>query len=329
MLQSVSMPLCAGTREEYRSWSALRKELRKLGLDGIEGIWGGEDIPSDFPQDLLTGYHLTFYPDWLDFYREDYTALKQKFGNLDAVREFYGGTGAEILIKLYQDDLARAIALGASYVVFHVSDVSIEEGYTYRWLHTDEDVLDASAEIINILLDGVAADFDFLVENQWWPGFTFTEPKKTARLMDKITYPHKGILLDTGHLMNTNMNLTTQAEGLEYIHAMLDLHGSLSSMIRGVHLHQSISGSYVSEHTGKLPHDLPDEYIRRFGVSYEHILKIDQHLPWTDDNVAALLERISPRYVTHELTAAGYRERLKAVQKQMQTIARGGKQIEP
>ena len=34
--------------------------------------------------------------------------------------------------------------MGARYVVFHVSDVSVEEGFTYHWRHTHEEVIDAA-----------------------------------------------------------------------------------------------------------------------------------------------------------------------------------------
>lgn len=324
MLQSVNLPLCASIAADCGGWDGLRKDLQELGLDGVEGIWGGEDIPADFPKDLLTGYHLTFFPDWLDFYREDHNALQLKFGTLDAAWEFYGGKGPETLLELYRADLARARSLGAKYVVFHVSDVSIEESYTYRWLHTDEEVMDASAEIINALLEGIAPDFDFLVENQWWAGFTFTEPEKTARLLDSISYTRKGILLDTGHLMNANPRIRTQADGLRYLHDMLDRHEGLNHLIRGVHLHQSVSGPYVRSHTGVLPPDLPEDYVQRFIASYAHILEIDRHRPWTNPGISALLARIGPRFVTHELSAAARRERFRAVRRQMNTIERGG-----
>ena len=323
MLQSVNLPLYDVTKAEYGDWNALRDDLRALGLDGVEGIWGGVDIPPDFPRKLLTGYHLTFFPDWLDFYRGDAAALRRKFGSMEAVRAFYGGLSAETLMQLYRDDLARARGLGARYVVFHVSDVSFEEGYTYRWLHTDEEVIDSAAETINRLLDGVPPDFDFLVENQWWPGFTFTEPAKTQRLLDAIEYPRKGILLDTGHLMNTNPRIRTQADGLRYLHEMLDRHGALSHQIRGVHFHQSLSGRYVRTHTGVLP-DLPEDPAQRFCVSYAHILQIDRHRPWTNPDAAALLKRIDPQYVTHELAASGRKQRFWAVRRQMDTLRRGG-----
>ena len=59
----------------------------------MEGIWSGEEFPEDLPADLVIGYHLAFYPDWLDFYRDDRRALKRKFGSLDAAARFYGGPG--------------------------------------------------------------------------------------------------------------------------------------------------------------------------------------------------------------------------------------------
>ena len=80
MRQSMNLPLCERTREEYGGWDGLRRACAALGLDGVEGIWSGGDIPADFPKDLLAGYHLTFFPDWLDFYREDRKRLLYKFG---------------------------------------------------------------------------------------------------------------------------------------------------------------------------------------------------------------------------------------------------------
>ena len=322
MLQSVNFPLCGDILVEYGGASGLRQELQALKLDGVEGIWGGTDVPADFSKDLLTGYHLTFFPDWLDFYRDDKGALEEKFGSPDAAYRFYGGRGPETLLALYREDLARARGLGARYVVFHVSDVSIEECYTYRWLHTDEEVIDASVEIINLLLKDMPPDFDFLVENQWWPGLTFTEPEKTARLLDGISYARKGILLDTGHLMNTNPRIASQAEGIAYIREMLRRHGDMGRMIRGVHLHQSVSGRYVRGHTGTLP-PLPEDYVQRFTASYLHILQIDRHRPWTNPAVSALLEEIDPLYVTHELSARTRQERFRAVRRQTKTLERG------
>ena len=152
MYQTMSLPLYSGSFEEYHGWGNLRAELAALGCDGMEGIWSGEEFPEDLPADLVIGYHLTFYPDWLDFYRDDRRALKRKFGSLDAAARFYGGPGPETLLEQYRADLRRAAGLNPHYVVFHVSDVSIEEGYTYHWLHTNQEVIDAAVEVINLIL---------------------------------------------------------------------------------------------------------------------------------------------------------------------------------
>lgn len=318
----INLPLSAATLARYGGGAGLRRFLQETGCQGFEDIWAGENIPEEFPKELMLGYHLTFTSDWLDFYREDTAAIIEKFGTLTAAREFYGGWGAACLLEMYRADLHRAKTLGAAYVVFHVSDVSIEEGYTYRWWHSHEEVIDAAAEIINSLLTGEES-FDFLMENQWWPGFTFTDPALTERLLAAIRYPRKGIMLDTGHLMNTNPGLRTQREGVAYLHRMLDCHGELCRYIRGLHLHQSLSGEYVRRHTGRLPEDLPGEYMERFGVSYRHILQIDQHEPWTVPEATSVVERIKPAYLTHELAAGGPEEKRRTIERQRAALGSG------
>ena len=324
MQQTISLPLDSDTLVEYRNWDDLRQELAFLGCDGVEGIWGGEALPEAIPPDLCLGYHLLFYPDWLDFYRDDRRALIRKFGSLDVAARFYGGLGPETLLRQYREDLERAACLGARYVVFHVSDISIEEGYTYRWLHTHREVIDAAVEAANFLLDGQDWPFEFLVENQWWPGFTFTEPEETARLLEGIHFQRTGILLDVGHLMNTAVELRTQAEGAVYTAEMLDRHGSLAGRVRGVHLHYSLSGSYVKDSIGALPAELAEDYWERFEDSYGHVLRIDQHLPWTEPAILPVLERIAPSYLTHELSSRSRADRRAAAAIQVDLLRQGG-----
>lgn len=310
MKELISMPMTSQTLSEYTSPEELERSCRELGCHGLEVIWSGEDLPTGIPKALHVGYHLTFFPDWLDFWRGDRKALTRKFGSERAWSSFYGGPkGRETLLRLYREDLDRAAAWGAEYVVFHVSDVSVEEGYTYRWTHTHREVVETAAEVINLLLSGRPADFAFLVENQWWPGLTFTMPELTGYLLDAIRYEDKGIMLDTGHLMNASLDLTTEREGVDYLHRMLDRHGDLCRHIRGMHLHQSLSGSYVKGHTGTLPQDWPEDYSEQFRRSYEHVLRIDTHRPWTDPAVRTVVERVGPQWLVHELSAANRKER--------------------
>ena len=325
MIQSVSFPIVASCAAPYGGWAGLAGTLAALGLDGVEGIWDPAEADDSFPADMLTGCHLIFYPDWLDFYRGDEAALRRKFGVPDILGTIYPGPKPEDLVEAYRADLARAVRYGAKYTVFHVSDVSQEECWTYRWLHDDYTVLDAALEIINEILKGVEPGFDFLVENQWWPGFTFTEPKKTEYLLSRIDFPRVGIMLDTGHLMNTNPSLRTQAQGADYILFCYRAHGALTKTVLGMHFHQSLSGAYVRSHTGVWPERIPRDYFAGFLENYAHVQRIDRHNPWTVPAAGRIVREIAPRYLTHELFDRPRCSKLAAVRRQMEAVQRGMK----
>ncbi len=322
MLQLINLPLTVDLQREYGAPEGLEHFCAHCGCDGLELVWGGEDVPFAVPPLLPVGWHLTFYTDWLDFWNEDTAALNRKFGAPAVWQRIYGGATRDALLEHYRRDLNRAMQYRPRYVVYHVSDVSLEEGYTYCWEHSDEAVIDAAAEMINFLTDGMACDFVLLVENLQWAGFTFTRPEMTERLLSQIHYPDKGIMLDTGHLMCTNPNLKSQEEGVTYIHRMLTEHGTLCRFIRGIHLHQSVSGAYVKSHTGALP-DLPENYWERFATSYQHILQIDTHQPWTSPDIASVVARIKPDYLVHELAAATAGEKERKTLQQLDALRRG------
>ncbi len=322
MVQSLNFPLSRYCVQAAESWDSLEKKIKALGLDGLEVIADPDDLDDRVPLNLVTGYHMTFYPDWVDFWRHDEKALLRKFHSWEAVEKIYRGLQPEDLMTQFREDLALAQRLKAPYLVFHVSDVSLEEGYTYRWLHTDREVLDAAAEFASELLRGVEPTFDFLVENQWWPGFTFTEPEKTAWLLEHINYPRVGIMLDTGHLMSTNWRIANQKQGIAYILEMLEKHGSLAERVEGLHFHQSLSGAYCRKSVGEVPPDFPEEYFAAFAVSYGHIQRIDRHRPWTEPLCAAIIDRARPKYLTHELSSAYPGGQLGALKRQLGTLRR-------
>ncbi|WP_458863075.1 TIM barrel protein [Acidaminobacterium chupaoyuni] len=320
MLETISFPVCRQSMAEYESAGALLDECRSLGCDGIEAIWGGDDAIEALPKGIAVGYHLTFYPDWVDFFLGDRQALLQKFGSMEACRRFYGGENGDDLICRYRADLARAARVGARYVVVHLSDVSLEEGYTYRWRHSHQQVLEAGVRLINRMMEQTQYPFELLIENQWWPGFTFTNPRETAFLIDHIAYPGKGIMLDIGHLMNTQRSLRTQAQGAEYVERMLEAHGELCRYVRGIHLHQSLSGKYVERTLRRPPPKLSGDYAARYSQSYSHIVQIDRHQPWEDPAIGRVIRRAAPQYLTHELAAPSRAARAAAVAVQKNTI---------
>ena len=149
MIQTVNFPISNYCIEPYGSWENLKKKIHALGLDGIEAINCPNEAVPDFPDDLVAGYHMMFYVDWLDYWRQDEKALLRKFGSWEMVKTIYHGTTPEELMRQFKDDQARALSFHTPYMVFHVSDVSMEENYTYRWEHTDMEVLDGAIAFIN------------------------------------------------------------------------------------------------------------------------------------------------------------------------------------
>ena len=314
MKQLLSIPLSSRTPLDYPD---LEAACRRAGCDGIEGMWCGEALPF-VPESVRCGYHLAYFPEWLSFWREDREALRREFGTDQTWQGFYGGDRRERLLDYYEQDMRRAAALDAEYMVFHVADVSTCEHFTYQWRRSHEEVIDAAAEVLNLVLPKVRPTATLLVENQWLPGFTFTEPRLTARLLDAIHWSNKGIMLDIGHLMNCNPDLITEAEGAKYVQRMLDAHGSLCEYIKGIHLHQSLSGSYVAQHVGpdKLPKDWPEDYYLRYSRACRHVMELDQHRPWHSTAIRRVLERLEPAYIVHELRNSSPREYLQLIHTQ-------------
>lgn len=258
----------------YRNSADLRGFYRQFGLSGLEVMPLCEDGHGLITPDMTVGVHACCLTDWM---------------HLDQ----------EWLLSHYRKDLEYAKAMQAEYVVFHVTQAAYAESLTYQKTHSDEEVVDAAATFINRLLDGCDDEFYFLMENLWYPGLTFEDPAITRRLLDQIHYPKKGLMLDTGHFMNTNSDLRTPEDALTFLNRMLDAHEDLIPMIKGIHLNQSLSGSYVREFQKHLPTPAedPNELATQ---AFLHIFQVDQHRPFVADGVRELVRQIDPLYVTLE-----------------------------
>lgn len=282
-----------------------QKELVEFmnGFDGVELMQFEEDRKGKIPKEKVIGLHMGYFPYWVDFWNGNEEALLKEFDSRENWERAYGGNDRSAIVNRLKKDLKWAHHYGAEYVVFHVSDARIEETFTLKYQHTDEEVIDATIELINELLKNEDGSIAFLVENLWQPGLSFTRPEMTRRLLEGIQYPNKGIMLDTGHLLHTNLKLRTLEEGLGYIHSLLDEHGELCKYIRGVHLNQSLTGEYCEE-IMKNPPDLGNTYEERFGKMFWHAFAVDKHLPFTCDGIKELIDRISPEYLTFEFITA-------------------------
>lgn len=300
MFQMINLVNYDSELERFADKEDLVKFYSKYGIDGIE-LQKVQGLQEQYlHQDMIIGVHLPFFSTWVDFYKGDMDKVLKEYGTMEVVEQIYGGTDKTALLKVYHEQLEFADRIGAKYVVFHVCDVSIEESFTGRFIHSDEEVIDASCSLINELLDNKTYQFDFLMENLWWPGLNYKNPLMTKRLMDGVNYKKKGLMLDTGHLMHTNQELKTSEDALEYVRAVIKEHGSLKDYIKGIHHNQSLTGERAKRmSTSKV--ELKTDYWDRMYQVYEYIFQLDEHKPFVCEGMKEFLEEMNPQYLTYEL----------------------------
>ncbi len=309
--RSMNFPVYAGMLNNFKDSNDIEKYYQQGGLNGLEVILAGESDQGKIRPDMVNGVHLFFHIFWMDFWLGDYSRLDEEFDSRDQWVEYYGGMGRDAYLDPFRRDLEYAEKIGAKYVVFHVNEVTLRESYLYRYKYTNRQVIDASLEVINILMSEREYSFDFLVENLWWSGFTVKEPHLTRRLVEGIEYKNKGIMLDLGHYMNTNSRLRTPEQAVEYLHRMLDKHEQagipITDWIKGIHLQMSLGGQYKmnqkkawKSRKNRLDFDeIP--FYDLYALAYQHAENIDLHQPFIGDGVKELIDRINPKYVTFEL----------------------------
>lgn len=304
--------------ERFKDKEDLIQFYSKYGINGIE-LQKVQGLQEKYlHQDMIIGIHLPFFSTWVDFYKGDMDKVLKEYGSMEVVEQIYGGTEKSAIIKVYREQLEYAHRIGAKYVVFHICDVSIEESFTGRFMHSDEEVIDVSCKLINELLNGKDYQFDFLMENLWWPGLNFKNPSMTKRLLDGVNYKKKGIMLDTGHLMHTNEDLKTLEEALEYIKAVVNELGPLKEYIKGIHLHQSLTGERAKSMRDSKT-ELKQDYWERMYQVYEYIFQLDEHKPFVCEGIKEFIEEMNPQYLTYEFITRN-REEHEAYLKQINAM---------
>ena len=305
----------------YKDRADMDKFIKDCLCDGVEVIRGGDDTTDIYCKDNVVGVHLYFYPNWVDFWNSDIPKLEKQFGKREVWEEYYRAKNRQEFLLPYQADMDYAEKMGAEYAVFHVNDVSNEEIFTYEWVHTNEQVIRAAAEVVNELTRGKNYHFKLLFENLFTPGMMLLNPNETELMLSLTDYENKGLLIDTGHLMCAPQNIVDEEQGIDFVLSTVKNHGELAKYFKALHLHKSTSGNVIAELKKK--NIVPEEdFYDRFTQSYTIILDIDQHRPLTSPRAQEILELVEPEYVIHEVSAKNREEKLKNVLTQMKALGR-------
>ena len=274
----------------------LREFLARHNLDGVEMMFCGPWDAHLHRAEWMQGCHLRFWPWWLDFWRGDQDALLRQFGSQAAINECYGGSTREAWLDIYRNNIRTATKAGVKYLVLHVSHARVPELFSWQFSASCQEVIEATIEVANALAPEIPQDITLLFENLWWPGLTLRDQELTAMLLDNVSHRNIGIMLDTGHLMNTNPELRTEAEGANYVLNTLENLGSYARYVKGIHLHKSLSGKYL--HASQSTREFKAEY--NMEEVMNHVLKIDEHKPFTTPVAQSIIDYVQPEFLVHE-----------------------------
>lgn len=279
----------------HNSKKTLEDFLNRHHLDGLE-LMACEPLDENLlPRKWIHGSHLLFFPVWLSFWTKNKEKLAREIGDDEQVREYFLTNDVDEWIAFWQKNISYSVQAGAKYVVFHATETPVLELFSRKFSLTNEEVIDQIILLVNRLMKNcLPENVTLLFENLWWVGLTLREKKLAEKLLAGVSHKNTGFMLDTGHLMCTNLDLIDEKDSVDFVvKCMRDL-GELSKKIYGVHLHQSQSGKYVKEMMQK------DMSNADAWTMLKYIARVDYHAPFQTPYVQKIFDVIQPKYLVHE-----------------------------
>lgn len=298
-------------KEYLKEWcnaDKIEKFCVDCDVDGYEIICAG-DFAEEIPENRVIGVHLPFFNSWMDLYNKNYAALDMEYGNRKVWQQFYGGDNFDCIYNMLEQQMDFAQKLNAKYVVLHVCEIGTTETLTGRHKYSHKEIILAVCNIVNKLTRGKNYSFYILLENLWWQGFTFTDVKMTEFMLNNIDYKNKGIMLDIGHLMNTNKDISNWDEAADYIIKNVNNHKNVIDFVKGVHLHGTLEGNFAKEFYKNKVH-IEQDYYKRFKQSYDYVLRVDAHKPFASNRVKEIIDAINPEFMVYEFAADDMEKKL-------------------
>lgn len=303
-------------------WQGLKKYIENSDADGVELLIGYEATSDEIPKEIVKSIHLPFWITWLDVWRKGEQGLKAYFPPMptDHVQYCCGGSNQAEMIVTQKKLWELAAEYQPKQAVMHAAHVELEHAFTRKFTYTDDEVLQSFAELLN----RTAQQFSdgeppcvIGIENLWWPGLNLKDSALTDDFAASLNFDKWNLVLDTGHLMNTNPKLRCEDEAVDFILEKLShLSADIRNRIQSIHLNLSLSGEYQLQQIRKgLPADWANlSHGDKYTSARNHVLKIDQHLPFQSNRAKEIVDLLQPHTVIHEFitpTMAEYDDYLK------------------
>ena len=275
---------------------SLGEYVASMKLDCIEQLIYDNNMILKY-KELTIGVHLEYWSYWIDFWWNNQQRLDYIFESNEEKKHYYKAQNIYEWIEYIKKNITLALNLKPQYLVWHVSEANVQEIFTYNFYYNDRQVLLATSEVFNEVAKIIPDNVLILFENLWWPGLRLNSMENVVYFFEKLKHNNVGIMLDTGHLMNTNINLTSELEASIFIKDIVNNLGSFASLIKGVHLNCSLSGQYQKKFIEQQFKFCEFDKHRL----WEHIIKIDKHEIFQTKAPSFLIDYIQPQYVVHEL----------------------------
>lgn len=275
---------------------SLGEYVASMKLDGIEQLIYDNNMILKYKESTI-GVHLEYWSYWIDFWWNNQQRLDYIFESNEEKKHYYKAQNIYEWIEYIKKNITLALNLKPQYLVWHVSEANVQEIFTYNFYYNDRQVLLATSEVFYEVAKIIPDNVLILFENLWWPGLRLNSMENVVYFFEKLKHNNVGIMLDTGHLMNTNINLTSELEASIFIKDIVNNLGSFASLIKGVHLNCSLSGQYQKKFIEQQFKFCEFDKHRL----WEHITKIDKHEIFQTKAPSFLIDYIQPQYVVHEL----------------------------
>lgn len=301
------MILCNFSNTNYHlnwyqnKWQNLKQFLHENNIDGVELLLHGNYDVSSIPSGIVKGLHLSYFPTWLEFYNED-EKYKEDFPTSEDLSRAFGGTSKQSIIDSFKMDFEIAKKLNVSYMVFHVSHVTLKDAFHFSYNYSNRDVIDAAIDLVNKVFYG-DSDVTLLFENLWWPGLTLLSKDDLDYLIENINYKNCGVMLDLSHLLITGKDIKSIENGTKYIIECINNLGNSKKWIKGLHINSTLNREYLNESHGykyELYKKEKDEH-KKFEIIHDHIHHLDSHKPYSCYTINDIINLVEPKYKVIEV----------------------------
>lgn len=284
--------------DDFPGTGPLSDRLAAEGLDGFELFTMVEPVPPRYRIPQVLGVHLPYAIDWRcawegRFY-EDYPE--------DPVYFSFGRDREEMVATICRM-VECASVLDPSYAVFHAGNTDMRQVLNRRHRSDDLRVIEEFCEMVNTAVARFPKGeppVRLAFENLWWEGLKLRDVREYEVLERRLEFDNWGLVLDTGHLMNTCDDAYDEDSAID---VTLDIVSGYSEdmldRICTMHLQLSASGGFRNGLKDESTEDMPMDVL--MDKAYVRATAIDQHRPFTSVRVNEIVDAVHPEFVNHEL----------------------------